>query len=116
MTWQERLRQRWSGLRFGNVQVETADGAHNFRVQAYLDDLDPGRGGNRAVRRTRCPAARRHAIKLTRGEPLVGAAKGWTYVAQVKTNRPAEDFTARMIPRHPEASIPLEAAQILWQR
>ena len=28
-------------LRFGNVQVETADGAHNFRVQAYLNDLDP---------------------------------------------------------------------------
>jgi starch phosphorylase len=88
---------------------------HNFRVQAYLDDIapdaveielyaDPLPGG----------APARH--KLTRGEPLVGAAKGWLYTAQVKTNRPAGDFTARIIPHHPAASIPLQAPQILWQR
>ena len=44
------------------------------------------------------------------------AAKGWIYTAQIKSDRPAGDFTARLIPRHSAASIPLEAPQILWQR
>ncbi len=115
VTWQERLRQRWSGLHFGNVEVETANGAHNFRVQAYLDDIDPD-AVEIELYADASPSGAPARYKLTRGEPLVGAAKGWIYMAQVKTTRPAEDFTARMIPRHPEASIPLEAAEILWQR
>jgi starch phosphorylase len=53
---------------------------------------------------------------MTRGEQLVGATTGWIYVAQVPAQRPAEDFTARLIPRHSAAAIPLEAAQIKWQR
>jgi starch phosphorylase len=54
--------------------------------------------------------------RLERGEPLVGATRGWTYTGQIKADRPAADYTARLIPHHPQAAIPLEAAQILWQR
>jgi starch phosphorylase len=39
-----------------------------------------------------------------------------TYSAHVSTTRPASDYTARIIPHHPNASVPLEAWQILWQR
>ncbi len=115
VNWQEQLRRRWSALRFGNVQVESADGVHNFHVQVYLDEIDPD-AVEIELYANPLPGGVPARYRLTRGEPLVGAAKGWTYAAQVKTKRPAEDFTARIIPRHPEASIPLEAAQILWQR
>jgi hypothetical protein len=30
--------------------------------------------------------------------------------------RPAGDYTPRVIPNHPAAIVPLEAAQIVWQR
>jgi starch phosphorylase len=40
--------------------------------------------------------------------------QGFLYTASVKTNRPASDFTPRLIPYHPSASVPLEAGQITW--
>jgi starch phosphorylase len=55
----------------------------------------------------------RHA--MVRGEPLVGKS-GWRYAVTVRADRPADDFTARVIPYNPEAFVPLEAAQILWYR
>jgi starch phosphorylase len=113
--WQEQLRLHWPALHIGNVEVETADGVHNFRVQAYLDDLDPG-AVEIQLYANAPPGGVLECYRLAQSEPLVGAAKGWSYVAQVKTNRPANDFTARIIPRHPEAAIPLEAGEILWQR
>ena len=115
VSWQEHLRRHWPLLHFGNVEVQTADGVHNFRVQAYLNDLDPG-AVELDLYAEPLPGGAPERYPLARGEALVGAAKGWTYLAQVKTNRAASDFTARMIPRHPEAAIPLEAAPILWQR
>jgi len=113
--WQEQIERHWPAIYFGNVHVETSSGQHQFHVQVYLDELDPDAievelyadspsGG--------APARK----KMTRGDQLVGATKGWMYVAQVPAQRLAEDFTPRLIPRHPDAAIPLEAAQIKWQR
>ena len=38
------------------------------------------------------------------------------YSAQVPATRPVSDYTARIVPRHPNAAVPLETGQILWQR
>ncbi|MGC1678473.1 MAG: alpha-glucan family phosphorylase [Candidatus Binataceae bacterium] len=113
--WQEQIRQHWTAIYFGNVHVETSSGQHQFHVQVYLDELDPdaidvelyadGSNGNAPVR-----------LKMARRDQLVGATKGWIYTAQTPATRAAEDFTPRVIPRHPDAVIPLEAAQIKWQR
>ena len=47
---------------------------------------------------------------------VVAAATGYGYHAHVPADRPASDYTVRLIPRHAGASVPLEAPQILWQR
>jgi starch phosphorylase len=39
-----------------------------------------------------------------------------TYSAQVAAVRAPSDYTPRIVPYHPLASVPLEAGQILWQR
>ena len=39
--WRHALEQKWAGLRFGDVKIESAGEQHTFEVQAYLDDLDP---------------------------------------------------------------------------
>jgi glycogen phosphorylase len=41
---------------------------------------------------------------------------GYLYVASTGNERNAADFTPRIVPYHPSASVPLEASQILWQR
>jgi hypothetical protein len=38
------------------------------------------------------------------------------YLAVVPATRPASDYTPRVIPHHPHASVPLEANEILRQR
>ena len=38
------------------------------------------------------------------------------YRVAVSANRPASDYTARIVPHYDGVSIPLEATAILWQR
>ena len=54
--------------------------------------------------------------EMQRMHRLVAAATGYAYVGRVPDERPASDYTARLIPRHDNALVPLEAPQILWQR
>jgi len=113
--WESEIDRHWSALHFGNFSVETANGEHHFQAQVYLDDLDPnavaveiyadGLNGGPPTR-----------LAMTRGSQLVGATHGWIFHGMAAADRPAGDFTARVIPHHPDAQVPLEAAQIIWQR
>jgi starch phosphorylase len=113
--WQSALAQHWGSVHFGHLQVETSGAQHLFHLQVYLNDLDPDAvqvelyadplDGNMPERQV-----------MLRGQQLVGAVHGYVYSAQVPASRPASDYTPRLIPYHPDAVIPLEAAQILWQR
>ena len=40
LQWQRTLSENWAHIRFGQLQVETADGQHVFEVQVYLDDVN----------------------------------------------------------------------------
>jgi len=114
VNWHRALEQDWSNLYFGEVKVASDEEKHVFEVQVYLSDLDPnsvrvelyanGVNGGEPVRQ-----------EMTRGGQLAGA-NGYIYSAQVPSARPTTDYTARLIPHHPGAGVPLEAARILWQR
>jgi starch phosphorylase len=113
--WQQTLERKWASLRFGEVTVQTDGQQHLFEVQAYLDDLDPhmvrvelygeGAQGDNPQRQ-----------EMTRLRPLLGTTGGHVYRASVPATRPATYYTARIIPCCPGAAVPLEAAQIVWQR
>ncbi len=112
LQWRRQLCDHWSRLRFGTVRVETEGDLHHFLVQVYLDELSPDAvqvelyaeplDGEQPVRHV-----------MERGEPLVGES-AWSYTATIRADRPAGDFTPRVVPCHPGAFVPLEAAQILW--
>jgi glycogen phosphorylase len=55
-------------------------------------------------------------IRMTRDAPLVGAVNGFTFIATVPATRPATDYTPRLVPYNPDANVPLEANEIVWQR
>jgi glycogen phosphorylase len=113
--WKHSLEQKWATLRFGEMKVETLGDQHLFEIQIYLNDLDPkevqvelyadGIHGGSAVRQ-----------EFHRDHQLVGASGGYMYSATVSAARPAPDYTVRVIPRHENAAVPLETAQILWKR
>jgi len=49
---------------------------------------------------------------------VTGLVKPITPTGQVQrlTERPASDYTARLIPYRDDVAVPLEVARILWQR
>jgi len=115
VNWQHELDQHWTALRFGEVRLESDEKQHVFDVQMYLDELDP-----EAVRvelyANGIKGAAPERVEMKRVRQLVGATNGYDYRAEVPANRPASDYTARLIPHHDGVSVPLEAARILWQR
>ncbi len=115
VNWRQNLEQKWAGLRFGDLRVETAADKHVFEVEIFLNDLDPnevrvelyavGINGGDPVR---------EEMKCAR--PMPGAYSRWVYQATVPSTRPARDYTARVIPQCSGVAVPLEFARILWQR
>jgi glycogen phosphorylase len=113
VTWQARLAQHWSNLRFGSATVEQKNGQYVFQVQVFLDELGPD-----AVRvELYAEAKDGHAVTrepATRGEHLVGSANGFKYTARIPATRPVADYTPRLVPQYAGAFVPLEAPFILW--
>ncbi|MFY9936105.1 MAG: alpha-glucan family phosphorylase [Silvibacterium sp.] len=115
LQWQQDIAEHWNDVRIGTVSIETHDGQHFFRVEVIAGDLDPdelkvelyadaGQKGGSAV----------ELMAVCKG--CANSKGATTYSAQISATRPAKDYTARIIPQHANASVPLEAAQILWQR
>jgi starch phosphorylase len=113
--WQRTLKEKWSALRFGEVKVVTHAESHAFEIQVYLGEVEGdavrvelyanGLDGGAAVTQEMTPI-----------RPLVGGANSYVYGGKVPANRPAADYTARILPHFTGVAVPLEAAQILWQR
>jgi starch phosphorylase len=111
--WQADLARAWNDVHFGPVQVKSEGGQLIFEAQVHLGALDPG-----AVR------VELYADPLDEGEPFRQtmdrgervADFGYRYSTRTPATRNASDFTPRVVPYHAEASVPLEAGWILWQR
>lgn len=115
VNWRQGLEQQWTGVRFGEVKVETDGEQHVFEVQVYLDDLDPefvrvelyadGANGDDP-----------HRQEMSDVRQLAGSVAGHVYRVAVSAARPATDYTARVIPCFAGLAVPLEEGHILWQR
>ncbi len=115
MAWRQALAAHWQEARFGAMNVETHGierlvtvevrlgglDAEAVRVELYADPIDGEK-------------PERHAMERSR--KLDGPGHGYEYRLSISGARPFGDYTARLLPRHPMASIPLEAPEILWQR
>jgi starch phosphorylase len=117
--WRHALDGLWSGLRFGEVKVETRDGRHAFEAQLFIGELGPD-----AV------SAELYADGVQGGDPVRVPMKrakqtdggSYAYRGDVSAERPANEYTARVIPFLPDGAslpggaAPLESNHILWQR
>jgi starch phosphorylase len=114
ISWQQALAERWADVRMGEIRVETNDGQHDFQLQVNLGDLSPD-FVKVEVYANALPGgpAERHVMDVKDQEV---SSAGHLYRLRLPATRSASDYTARVIAQNPEAIIPLEAPQILWQR
>jgi starch phosphorylase len=112
--WRRNLERGWAGVRFGALQVETVGESHHFQIPVYLGEIDPDAVG---VELFADPLGGESFTRLAmgRGEKLTGALNGYLYETRVPVKRPTNHYTPRVVPRHPEISVPLEANAILWR-
>ncbi|MDF0666543.1 MAG: alpha-glucan family phosphorylase [Nitrospira sp.] len=115
LAWQAALHQHWSSIRFGEVRITREGELWRFLVPVHLGGLaptavrvelyaDPEEGQDRLCR-------------LLVREETASTAPGWyLYQGSVRSDRPADHFTPRVVPAHQEATVPIEAPHIAWAR
>ncbi len=121
--WHSQLKKHWSRIHFGNVtwqhnsQKSIQQKKENWyiEVQVYLDDISPESVKVELYANAEGDG-KDFCQSLNRGEALIGSVNAWVYHGDVPITRPLTDYTPRIIPTHPFASVPLEANMILWYR
>ena len=106
--------------RSGNACVSAAwpcseaDDQWHFEVQVILGGLGPDcvqvqlyADPPAAARPCACPCSAK--------ERMHGVVNGHIYRAAVSAQRPAEHFTPRIVPYHPDAFVPMETTRTVWQ-
>jgi starch phosphorylase len=115
LAWRRRIAEHWHEARFGTVRTETKGADHHVTVELRLGGVDP-----EAVRvelyadPLNGGEPERHV--MARARPLEGPDNGYEYHVSVPASRAPADYTPRLVPFHPAATVPLEAHEILWQR
>jgi len=112
---QRLMEQRWPAVRFGDLSMHQQDNLYIFDVALHLAGLSPeavrvelyaeGRNDETPVRH-----------EMTRRGPVAGVPDAWLYRGSVPATRAAAEYTPRVIPQQPGVAVPLEVANILWQK
>jgi starch phosphorylase len=113
--WQREIDQHWCTVQFGPVRIETHDGQHFFRVEVSSGTLTPDQLQIELYADSVLGSKPTIEV-MTVPDHQANSLSTYIYSAQVPDVRPASDYTVRIIPHHSNASVPLEAEQILWQR
>ena len=113
--WRRMLETRWQQLSFGNLELEEQGGHYTFKLSVYYDDFDP-----EAIQVQLYAEARNGSNgeihPMVRGKQFSKPEPGWSYSARIPVQRPAGDYTPRVIPTFEGAAVPIETNRILWYR
>jgi starch phosphorylase len=109
--WREMVAAYWDEVAFGELHVEPDGTGFVFRVNVALGAVGPAAVEVElyADASSGGPIER---VPMTRGEEIVRGT--FNYTARVDGSRPPENYTPRVLPYNPAASVPLEANQIRW--
>ena len=114
LAWQQNITRHWNDLRFGTVDIKTHDDRHFFEAKIFPGEVDPTW---LSVQLYANSFAAGNAVieEMIPHNSVPDSDGAHIYAASVDTSRPASDYTPRIIACHPDALVPLEANQILWQ-
>jgi starch phosphorylase len=111
--WRESIQAHWAELHFGKLEIHEEAGHYHFRVPVFLGQLNPDAV---AVQIYADPTAngQPEVHSLATGDIMAGSVNGYLYSARIPAQRPASDYTPRLIPYFKGIAVPLETAFILW--
>jgi glycogen phosphorylase len=116
LQWQQNMAQHWSSIRFGNLQIESHDGRHQFRLEVFPGEISPSDLTVELYAEPVSEGAPIHVAMTTDNSATHPASSGvLLYSAQVSATRAPSDYTPHIIPRRPAGLLPLESTQILWR-
>jgi starch phosphorylase len=118
LKWRQRLDAAWDQLRFEQLNVITTGDGLAFDVQVQLATLAPTDLAVQLYANGVDGAGPQVYDMTLQSAPADGGSSSGSraYRVVVPANRPASDYTARIVPRLAGAAVPLEANHILWQR
>jgi starch phosphorylase len=113
--WAETLTRRWPGLHIEKPTISRSENRWRISVPVFLGEIPPGSvrvqlfadvSGDK-------PA---EAMVLHKEQPIPGALNGFIYAGEVPAQRPADDYTVRVVPYREGVQIPAELPLVAWQR
>lgn len=113
--WHRELKHHWHEVHLGALASDASKSGMVFNLVVQLGRLAPD---SVRIQVVADPDGEEPAITLdlTPSDSLEAAAHSYRYSATLNTQRPAEHFTARVIPQHPSVQIPAECPLITWAR
>jgi starch phosphorylase len=116
LQWQKNMEQHWNSIHFGNLQIESNDSHHQFRLEVFPGEIPPD---NLTVELYAEPVSEGGPIHVTmtidNSNKQPASPGALLYSAEVPATRAPGDYTPRIIPRRPAALLPFESTQILWK-
>ena len=115
-SWRHELKQCWATMHIGETLIENRGNTHIFNIPVYLGDI-----ASEMVKVELFAEPLNHQesperIPMHQDHALAGTSNGFLYKATVPEGRSTNDYTARIIPAHQHASVPMEIDKILWQK
>lgn len=114
-SWHAALAHAWPAVHFGLCHVARGDACWRFEVELALGGLMPGAVHVQLYsedQKTQQPTT----LPMRVVREALHAADFALFAADAPDDRPAEDYTPRVIAAHPDAVLPMEAPFVRWQK
>jgi starch phosphorylase len=115
LAWVRTMASHWHEVRFGAVQISTFDGMYSYIVEVHLGSIRPA--DVRVEIYADLPNADRpfQAAMVLDGSSS-NSSGAYRYSGAVPSDRPADHYTPRIVPRRDGILVPLEVGLIAWQK
>jgi len=114
--WANRVQAHWQNVHVDEPHVVPDEDAWRFAVAVYLGELTPSDVRVELYADPLHGEDSKGTVPLERGEAITGTLNGFLYTGRVSGDRPSSHYTARVMPEHQYAQLPLELPLIHWQR
>jgi glycogen phosphorylase len=113
--WAEILKRRWSGLHIEKPTILRVESRWRVSVPVFLGEIPPDSVQVQLFANVTgdTPA---EAVVLYQEQPIPGALNGYIYAGELPALRPADDYTARVVPYRQGVQVPAELPLVAWQR
>jgi starch phosphorylase len=113
--WSDALRLRWHQIHFGTPDISAVERGLRFRIAVYMGEVEQD-SVSVELFANETSSGGPTRVRMTRDGQLQGATNAHLFEATVVTERPASDFSVRVVPHHPDAFLPAELPLVSWQR